>query len=72
MARHGVNYILCPSCDRSVDAPVVQSQSMTAAASASTDNLQGLYTDDVESQPLLRENPISVEGKQTTGVVNKN
>jgi hypothetical protein len=44
---------------------------MTPAASASTDNLQGLYTDDLESRPLLRENSISVEGKQTTGVVNK-
>jgi hypothetical protein len=55
-----------------VDAQVAQSQDMTAAASVSTDNLQGLYTDDVESQPLLRDASISVEGKQTTGVVNNN
>jgi hypothetical protein len=39
--------------------------------SISADDIQGLYTDDVESQPLMRENSMSVEGKQITGIVNK-
>ena len=74
-ARRAVSYVLCPSCDRSSDAPVSHSQDMIAAqdrSSVSTDDLQGRYTDDVESQPLLRENPMNVEGKQTTGIVSKN
>ncbi|KAJ5527912.1 hypothetical protein N7513_012071 [Penicillium frequentans] len=62
-----VNYTLCPACDRSVDAPMTQSQDVTAAgqerSSVSTDSLQTLYTDDNESQPLLPESSIGVEGK---------
>lgn len=71
-----VNYTLCPACDRSVDAPMTQSQDVTAAGqerpSVSTDSLQDLYTDDVESQPLLPQISLGVEGKQTTGVVTNN
>lgn len=62
-----VNYTLCPSCYRSVDAPMTQSQDVTAAGqerpSVSTDSLQTLYTDDNESQPLLPQSSIGVEGK---------
>ncbi|KAJ5126044.1 hypothetical protein N7448_005354 [Penicillium atrosanguineum] len=71
-----VNYTLCPACDRSVDAPMTQSQDVTVAGqerpSISTDNLQGLYTDDVESQPLLPQSSLGVEDKQTTGIVTNN
>lgn len=71
-----VNYTLCPACDRSVDAPTTQSQDMPTAGqerpSISTDSLQTLYTDDNESQPLLRQSSLGVEGKQTTGVVTNN
>jgi hypothetical protein len=71
-----VDYTLCPACDGSVDAPMAHSQDMTAEGqerpSVSTDNLQGLYTDDVESQPLLPQSSVGVEYKQTTGVVTNN
>ena len=55
---------------------MTQSQDVTAAGqerpSVSTDSLQDLYTDDVESQPLLPQISLGVEGKQTTGVVTNN
>lgn len=40
--------------------------------SVSGDSLQVLYTDDIESQPLLPESSLAVEGKQTTGIVINN
>ncbi|KAJ6006494.1 hypothetical protein N7451_004438, partial [Penicillium sp. IBT 35674x] len=62
-----VNYTLCPACDRSADAPMTLSQDLTAAGqerpSVSTDSLQTLYTDDIESQPLLPQSSIGAEGK---------
>ncbi|KAJ5802325.1 uncharacterized protein N7503_004775 [Penicillium pulvis] len=62
-----LNYTLCPACDRSVDAHMTQSQDVTAAGqgrpSVSADSLQTLYTDDNESQPLLPESSIGMEGK---------
>lgn len=71
-----VNYTLCPACDRSVDAPMTQSQDVTVAGqerpSVSADSLQTLYTDDVETQPLLPQSSLDVESKQTTGVVTNN
>ncbi|KAJ5921901.1 hypothetical protein N7516_009604 [Penicillium verrucosum] len=73
-----VNYTLCPACDQSVDAPVEQSQEITMTAgeqgrsSVSTDSFRGLYTGDVESQPLLPEISLGEEGKQTTGIVTNN
>lgn len=73
-----VNYTLCPACDRSVDAPMGQSQDITMTAaeqersSVSTDSFRGLYTEDVESQPLLPEISLGEEGKQTTGIVPNN
>ncbi|KAF4771431.1 hypothetical protein HAV15_004225 [Penicillium sp. str.  len=74
----GVNYTLCAACDQSVDATMTHSENITVTAaeqersSASTDTFQCLYTEDVESQPLLPESPLGDEGKQTTGIVTKN
>lgn len=73
-----VNYTLCPACDQSVDAPMTHSQDTTVTAAGqersviSIDNLRGLYTEDVESQPLLAESSLGEEGKQTTGIVTNN
>ncbi|OQD68329.1 hypothetical protein PENPOL_c003G09451 [Penicillium polonicum] len=78
MLKPGVNYTLCPACDQSVDAPMNQSQGITMTAaeqersSVSTDGFRGLYTEDVESQPLLPEISLGEEGKQTTGIVTNN
>lgn len=53
-----------------------QDITMTAAeqerSSVSTDSFRGLYTEDVESQPLLPEISLGEEGKQTTGIVPNN
>ncbi|KAJ5426301.1 hypothetical protein N7465_001371 [Penicillium sp. CMV-2018d] len=73
-----VNYTLCPACDQSVDAPMNQSQGITMTtaeqerSSVSTDDFGCLYTEDVESQPLLPEISLGEEGKQTTGIVTNN
>lgn len=73
-----VNYTLCPACDQSVDATMTPSQDIPVApaeqerSSASTDTFRCLYTEDVESQPLLPESPLVDEGKQTTGIVTNN
>ena len=73
-----VNYTLCAACDQSVDATMTHSEDIAATvaeqerSSASTDTFRCLYTEDVESQPLLPESPLGDEGKQTTGIVTKN
>lgn len=73
-----VNYTLCPACDQSVDAPMAHGQDTTVTAAGQErslgliDNLRGLYTEDVESQPLLPESSLGEEGKQTTGIVTNN
>ncbi|CAI7658453.1 unnamed protein product [Penicillium palitans] len=73
-----VNYTLCPACDQSVDAPMTPSQDIPVApaeqerSSVLTDNFRCLYTEDVESQPLLPESLLVDEGKQTTGIVTNN
>lgn len=55
---------------------MTQSQDVTVAGqerpSVSADSLQTLYTDDVETQPLLPQSSLDVESKQTTGVVTNN
>ncbi|KXG46203.1 uncharacterized protein PGRI_050590 [Penicillium griseofulvum] len=63
-----VNYTICSSCDRAVNAPMAQSQG-TTVTTATDDGLLGVYNDDVESQPLLPEVSLGEEGKQTTGIV---
>ena len=73
-----VNYTLCATCDRSVDAPMTHGEDIIARAaeqersSVSTDTFRCLYTEDVESQPLLPETSSGGEGKQTTGIVTNN
>ncbi|KAJ5396214.1 uncharacterized protein N7487_010517 [Penicillium crustosum] len=73
-----VNYTLCATCDRSVDAPMTHGEDIIARAaeqersSVSTDTFRCLYTEDVESQPLLPETSSGDEGKQTTGIVTNN
>ncbi|KGO40558.1 hypothetical protein PEX1_035160 [Penicillium expansum] len=73
-----INYTLCPACDQSADATMTQNPDIDVTAaeqerpSVSGDSLQVLYTDDIESQPLLPESSLAVEGKQTTGIVINN
>ncbi|KAJ5816266.1 hypothetical protein N7447_008499 [Penicillium robsamsonii] len=70
-----VNYTICPTCDRSMDATMTQSEDTAVTAgqgrpSVSSVTPLDLYTDDPEL--LLPESSLSVLGMQTTGVVGTN
>ncbi|KAJ5419240.1 uncharacterized protein N7487_002790, partial [Penicillium crustosum] len=73
-----VNYILCPTCNQSVNLPMTKSQDVTMSVAGqgrpfgTADSLWGLYSDDVGPQILLPESSLGMEGMQTTGIVSNN